>query len=185
MLLLASLIGLCALMFWAGFLCAPHPGQYRSRAGFVTTLALVIFAAYFQIRESRTLDELGELVALPPSVDEVRYVPTAEEAVGMARALAAAPRGRFAGEASGERAAFAEHAAADRVDHWILYSPLAAEMVVAFHRRSAAQHGWKVGGGSASQIVLLRPGERLSITALPRRTGSGSRVVYAHSPAPP
>ena len=70
--LLLLILALAAISYWAGFRAAPHPGQYRSQAGFFILIALAVFSGYFVYREFSAIDSLAEIIEPVP---EIRGVP--------------------------------------------------------------------------------------------------------------
>lgn len=74
--LIIFLILMVALSFWAGFISKPHAGQYKSKAGFVIFIALMIFTSFYTYKENKTIDELYTLIEPLPETTEVNFIPT-------------------------------------------------------------------------------------------------------------
>lgn len=136
-------VALAALSFWAGFVAPSHPWQYKSQAGFVVFVGLVLFTGYFAWREHQTVSELSKLIDPVPEITDVTYMPSPQEVQAIARGAATVPgEGRAGlGTTPEQRREFAKSIERLEERFWKLETRLAPDRVVEFYRNPEHRNG--------------------------------------------
>ena len=141
----------------------PSLFRHYALAGVLVFGGLAGLLGYFVWRESRTLEEIGAVIAPVPEVTGVMRVPSPEELRTIANAAAAVPfEGRF-GTTQEERQELADEMADLSARYWQVYTALSAEEAIAFYRAEAASAGWAIDHDEPPYLMLSRADERLML----------------------
>jgi hypothetical protein len=180
MLLILLLLGLAAASFWAGYVAAPHPFQFLSRAGVPCFLALAGLAGYFEVRERQAVGDLAEWIDPPPGITDVRYVPSTGEVQAISRFLSAMPTegvGSWRQGVDGD--AVAEAAGERRTEYWLISSRLPSDSILTLLRADAGGRGWEIGTDEPQWIILSRGPYILSVFLTDAWPESGTDIMYS------
>ena len=128
----------------------PGP-RARWRAVLLPLLAVIGIAAYFGIRETRSLGELAELVEPLPGVIDVTYIPSGPEIQALSTFLAPA--------ASGE----AQDLSGITQRYWKVETALGVDEVRAFYASETNRRDWSVTDSSGGFLQMRRGDERLIV----------------------
>ena len=64
------------ISFWAGFIAKSHHAQYKSKAGFVIFIALLIYFTFYLYKEQKAIDALYSVIEPLPKITEITFIPS-------------------------------------------------------------------------------------------------------------
>jgi hypothetical protein len=163
------------MYYWAGFKAKPHPGQYKSQAGFFIFIFLALFSSYFALRELSTIDDLAGIIDLVPNITDVSYIPSKSEVATISSSVSAA----IPPHKNEKHQQLDDSLSQRKTDYWLVKSTLSANTVIEFYQHNAQNKGWILEKETLPWMMFSRGMDKLSIYISDDNAGTGSKVLYA------